>query len=278
MGRFFTTDEVLAKHVPTLGSFYSVVRDLKKTVLQDDQILAAMVYGSSAYGSQNIRSDIDCLIIYDWSQRPTATINALRRRAAVEHIQLNITCQDNKFTEPALTHIRPIFLDHLKKVPQHMILKGDPLGFFHQGEQNRVADVLEYIRSKVRMFEELELVPDRHDYTRKLQKMMDTPVHVARKILYLICPERMTTDHKLYVGSMYSAVEELPNEAGSLLRSILGIDAHYTRILEDTVRTEYSEYYDAHGEALLEVEHQYDRCFEFVRSNGLYLASKSALI
>jgi predicted nucleotidyltransferase len=70
MGRVFTIEEIESGRIPKHNSFDRVANRIRSQLIEMPQVKAAMIFGSYAKRRHNIRSDIDCLIVYDWPLRP----------------------------------------------------------------------------------------------------------------------------------------------------------------------------------------------------------------
>ena len=65
MGKVFTWDEINSKKIPQVDSFHKVSSEIREILLPEKSIVTALLFGSVVRGDFNIRSDIDCVIIYE---------------------------------------------------------------------------------------------------------------------------------------------------------------------------------------------------------------------
>ena len=74
MGRVFSWQEINSGQIPDLSSFDSVGNLLREELTACPAVLGALICGSFLRGDHNLRSDIDCVVLYEWRGRKTGDL------------------------------------------------------------------------------------------------------------------------------------------------------------------------------------------------------------
>lgn len=89
--------------------------------LPDPYISSAMVYGSTAYGTSGIRSDLDILVFYEPSDHPSRTIGIIRDAITTASSRYDVSVEQNILPADAVDNDRehgmePLFVQHLLEI------------------------------------------------------------------------------------------------------------------------------------------------------------------
>lgn len=191
MGRVFTFSEIVNKHVPNISDFPIVVQKLREDLANNKSVVGAILCGSVVKGDFNIRSDIDCVVVH----RPSKTDNfdlitwSIVQIANELHIPLEFILVD---TEIAGTKCHPIdylFNCHLREaVVNGGLIKEDPQKYFSFFDRSGEREFQDYLKHKLEKFSKAIVMYnylDEKETYRLLQKMLEVPVHIARKMLQM---------------------------------------------------------------------------------------------
>jgi hypothetical protein len=233
MGRVFTWDEVLRKEVPTPDDFRFARSALELRFLGESSILYVLLFGSVVRGDQNCRSDFDCLVVYD-AAREEEAMRALadaRRVANQNFVVPNILPVDSVLARSRFHSFGPTLTRHFNTcVKLGGVLKGK--GTIELPEFSTVReDVENYLRRKLRRFVESRSRLDELDEKETahfLQKLLEFPVHIARKMLEL-SGEAGDDDSKKIVFERYSA--SVVPDLRQMFERLLELDVLYTKEL-----------------------------------------------
>lgn len=190
MGKVFSWDEIAEGKIPQLQDFETVVSEIRQKLEAIDGVVGGTLCGSILWNSYNQRSDIDCVVVYDPAER-REVVKALRginQVAASLHVPTGLISLDTHIARTPLHHIGLSFAVHLRyAVENGGLIKANPLPFFVFDDASVVNDVRGYLRNKLRRLEEgVSTLPtmESAELHRFLQKVLEAPVHVARKILW----------------------------------------------------------------------------------------------
>jgi hypothetical protein len=239
MGRIFSWPEVEARQIPELASFEMVGNVFRSLLVTCPEVVAALFCGSFIRGDHNIRSDIDCVILYEAKGRAEAV--ALLREllvfarglfVPVEMIPLSV--------ELAATphhHLAPTFLEHLSLSAMNGgVIKANPVPLICPRQTTFVEDTRDYLIHKMRKLEKgMVTIPvvSTERLFLFLQKVLDLPIYVARKLLR--CHGiPLETDSKQEVLRLYPTLGITP--AIAILEEVTRMDRVYSATLESQSR------------------------------------------
>lgn len=265
MGKVFTHDDVRQGRVPNLESFKIQQQKVREALLQESSVESALIFGSVARGDHSIRSDFDCAVVYQWESHEVAL--SLMERLCVEaswmHVPLAFTLCDSGVAQTRAHYFGPGFRAHLKRAGRvGGSIKGDVSKHFAQSWPLK-EEVLSYVAHKLHKLQAGRVAYCSQDdgyQTRYLQKMLEAPLHVARKTL--LCCVNAELETKADVLRVYRT--EMSSEMANELEALLEIDRLYTEELQARLVDHDMYEYEQHLGRLF---NEADRFIAFVRSN-----------
>lgn len=273
MGQVFTWDSIQAGRIPKKESFNRVASLLRSKLSIEPAVVSALLFGSVVRGDFNIRSDIDCVVIYQTEQEASAmeAMQYIDGVAYTLHVPINFTPCDTVLAKTRLHHLGMSFIRHLQaSIDAGGLIKGnlvDLLAPTIPAEQ----EIESYI--KMKMYSMQEGLAQMTTFSEErlaafLKKALEASTHVARKML--IYEGTLGGDSKKEVQKRYW--ETMPTYLSDLFDHLIGIDAWYSSQLafqmETPRQTEYAR-------TLSELETELPRVLEFLRSNILRLDKAS---
>lgn len=272
MGRVFTWDEVRRDKIPGRRDFEIVLARVKQTIENTEGILGAVFCGSVGHNAWNIRSDIDCMVLYNPRalREVMTSLNLVNEFAGEKNVPIEFIPAD---VELAATHMHTLdasFLDHMSGIVERAgHLKQNPLDVLAAGAVTDREDVRLYVKYKLKAFEKglCDIANMRDEEKAPLfQKAFEVAVNTARKLLRLY-GVKMPDDTKASVERYY--VETAGPRERELFLKIVAEDKKYTeRVNELAVRHPPQRYVWAME--YLNKELLWD-AFEFVRLVALRL-------
>lgn len=277
MGRVFSWEEFVRKEVPAIKDFSSACEEIRYELSNTDGVLGAVIFGSAIGARFMERSNIDCLVVYDEARFGIlGLLHRLQASIRKRHIPFECIPVGDVSARMGLHTIGPSFASHLERaIKAHGFIKNNPLTFLRlpdsaNSKSARIEEVLGYLRRKIFRFEQgiVELsVMAESEYLHFLRKILESPVHIARKVLWLLAPA--PDDSKAYVIQQYPAL--VPARLSGIFKTLLGMDADYSREVSAQV-------HDPHvGRYLVELETITQQTFlalDFARGNALFILDK----
>lgn len=273
MGQVFTWGDVRLGRIPKMDDFKLVAEKIKATLSQEESVVAALLFGSVVRGDFNIRSDLDCLVIYETDKEwaVAEVIYKLDSEARALHVPINFTPSDTALAKTRLHHLGVTFLKHLESsIEAGGTIKGNlqdlcVLRFSPKEE------VEWYIRTKMYNLQESYLGMATFSEERIhsfLKKAYEAPIHVARKMLvYIGAP---FCDSKAEVVRLYR--EKMPQELYKKLSFVRYIDDYYTKELETQLEKPNA---DTYAWEIGRLKTETPAVLEFLRANILWIDSNS---
>lgn len=250
MGRVFSVDDVQKGRVPGLEDFVAVRQKVFAALRDSSAIESALEFGATNRGDHNRRSDLDCAVVYDWEQHVQAfdLMEGLACEASSAHISLTFELCDSSIANTGYHRFGPSFRQHLRRAHNSGgVIKGDVCRHFDRGMKVPVADELKgYLAQKLSKLQNGRVMffahgLDSSHQAHYLQKMIEAPMHVARKTL--ACLGVQGADSKASVVDEYH--KGMPQELSAELDYFLKLDADYSRELDQRLSDgdlfEYSE-------------------------------------
>ncbi|KKW18461.1 MAG: hypothetical protein UY60_C0011G0018 [Parcubacteria group bacterium GW2011_GWB1_50_9] len=279
MGRVFSWGEIVRKEVPHIKDFGHMCEEIRHELSRIDGVLGAVLFGSALNERFMERSDIDCLLVYDGMERPALTevLHQLQASARKRHIPLEFIPVDEVSAREGIHTIGPSFAWHLEQaVKTHLVIKADPLRFIRlsdsaNSQSARVEDVLGYLRRKILRFDQgiVELpVMAENEYFHFLRKILESPIHVARKVLWLSVPN-LSSDSKAHVIRCYPDI--VPSPLRGIFQTLLSMDSDYSREVLAELREPHEGRYIV---ALETIAKRAFWAFEFARANAIFVLNK----
>lgn len=271
MGRVFSWKEVRDKCMPARKDFPPVVRDVREVLSVCEGIIGAVLCGAVQRGDWTVRSDIDCLVVYEPSDR-LAVIDTLRKlvlSALERHIPIEFIPVDAELANRGLHHIDLFFFTHLLAAMKTRggVVKANPLGHLRFNNREKLLDLQSYLRYKLRRLDHdtAGLGASVEARCLFLSKILSDPIHVARRMLQY--REMLPSDDgKASVIHAYSSA--FPTSLWETLRTLHEADKEYTASLAEQIRSPNERTYRA---TLQKVESLSALAYEFVRGNTLLL-------
>jgi hypothetical protein len=271
VGKVFSWDEIKRKEVPDRADFSAVVGEIRQGLEAVEGVFGGVLCGSVLLGFSNQRSDIDCVVVYDPNKRRevATALQGINRMARGLHVPIEFIPLDWKIARTPLHHIRLSFVSHLQfAVDKGGLIKENPLPLLNLEGLTDLEDVRSYLRNKLRSLDKgVVALPKMEpaELHKFLQKVLEAPVHIARKILWW--KKAATPDEsKRTVSTHYSGIagaEEL-----KLFTKITDADAKYTTEL--LVQLRYPDK-DQYSRAIGELKDLVWDTLEFVRLSALRL-------
>ena len=279
MGQVFLWNAVERRHVPTTEAFAHIADELRTHLPHVTGLVGAVLAGSAHYRQATRRSDIDGIAVYephcqDGMRKFMRSMHCAARKI---HVPIHIHCIPRDMAEAGTHGIGPSFGEHLLRCAERAggLIGKNPMQLLVHKNQFAASDTRTWL---VRKWHSLSFLADRrpslagHELHRFLQKLLEAPVHAARKILWL--------EHKTEPDDSRSAVianwrakladrgasdarKRMENaiEAQNMFERLLAADERYTHILGKNLdtpdRTDYMN-------ELVRVANCTDDCLDFL--------------
>ncbi len=258
--------------VPSPENFAIVANEIRARFEKTEGILGATLCGSILGNGCNFRSDIDCVVIYDPNEQ--------REVAEVMHDvggfarDLNVPTEfiplDPDIAGSSVHHIVHSFAVHLGYAAKMGgVIKTNPLEFFNLEHADANSDIHGYLRNKLRRLEKgIAVLPmmSEEELHRFLQKVLEAPVQIARKMLWW-CRVETQDDSKQTVMRRYPEIAS-EQELALFLR-VTTADRAYTDVVAAQLEHPDRDRYAMTVEELKEVVWA---THEFVRLTALRIA------
>ena len=272
MGKVFSWKEIERREIPQLSSFSTIVGKIRQDLEITDGVIGGILCGSILWDACNQRSDIDCVVLYDPVKRREVvkTLRGINQTAADLHVPAELIPLDLHIVRTPLHHIGPSFAAHLRYASENGgLIKTNPLPLFVFDNTTIVEDIRGYLRNKLRRLEKgISALPimEVAELHRFLQKVLEAPVHVARKILWWQKVE-MPDDSKQMVLHYYPDIANA-QECELFMEITLADNAYTTELLAQLQYPDRARY----SEAIDKLKDLAWDTLEFVRLNALRLA------
>jgi len=269
MGQVFTWDSIRTGKIPKQESFHHVATMLRETLSTEPSVASALLFGSVVRGDFNIRSDIDCVVIYQ-TEREGWAMNAMHevdRLAHVLHVPINFTPCDTVLAETRLHHLGTSFVRHLQaSINAGGLIKGNLVDLLAPTIP-ATQEIESYI--KMKMYSMQESLAQMMSFSEErrvafLKKALEASTHVARKML--IYEGTLRGDSKKEVQERYRAT--MPTNLAEQFDRLLSLDYSYSVDL-DIQREEPNQ--DKYEKVLNRLQRQLPKVLQFLRSNILRL-------
>lgn len=190
MGRVFTWQEIENDEVPHREDFVTLKKELVRRLRGSRAILGAQLCGSVPRDDFSIRSDFDVVVVYRYRQidQATALLQKLYGYAAELHIPLELIPIDDLLAGTPDHTFTPSFLEHLEssKMFEGSTIKQPPSEVIVPSQYTLLEDTRQYLQNKLRKFQKAYIRyphTDEVSRARLLEKTLDFPVYIGRKIL-----------------------------------------------------------------------------------------------
>jgi hypothetical protein len=271
MGNVFTVAQVRAGRIPDPAAFRIAERRLKQGILQEPAIIAAVVCGSVLRGDHNRRSDIDCAVLYDTTHAEQAIrfMQEEVRAGASTCTPINFIPVDTTLAQTRLHHFGRSFAHHVKiSALNGGTVKGDLTSALAL-TMSLEDEIFSYLSAKIYKLEtgwtELRTYPEERT-AAYLKKVLEAPMHVARKALRL--REYTDMDSKRDVEAAY--LRFAPPKLAGAFSELLTIDRWYTEVIDVQARAVDAVKY---AQELASLEEAIPLSIEFAKMNASWLDS-----
>lgn len=243
MGRVYTWQNLQEGNVPEMHAMDYVIRYMSRvleTMLPADRdlITGAVVCGSiSRKDGWAMRADVDCFVLYRHQHEKTVFthLQDVVLHAKLMHVPVSFIPCDTKLAETSFHHVGETFREHLQQsVDRGHLVFADPLDGLAPGAE-RYEEVSGYMRVKLYSLQEAHtkrtiFTPE--EEVRYLQKMLEAPMHVARKMLAVF--DCLEYDGKQAVLEQYEGF--FPAKLAHSLQLLIALDDEYSAVLLQQVR------------------------------------------
>lgn len=270
MGQVFTWDSIQAGKIPEKRSFHRVAFDMRTSLAGEPAIVTALLFGSVVRGDFDIRSDVDCVVIYKKEQEAWAVsmMHDIDRRAHALHVPVNFTPCDTVIVATRFHALGSAFVRHLRSaMDAGGLIKGnlvDILAPTIPAEQ----EIESYIRMKMYNLQESLVQITSFSEERRVaffKKALEAPTHVARKMLIYEDTLR-DGDSKREVQERYR--DTMPGLLSKQFDYLLKVDRQYSADLEGQMEKPNQSRYE---KALDRLQGRLPDVLEFLRSNIIRL-------
>lgn len=269
MGQVFTWDSIQAGRVPKLESFHRVAADLRETLSNEPAVVSALLFGSVVRGDFNIRSDIDCVVLYETVVQNSAmgAMHHVDRMAHTLHVPIEFMPCDTVLAETRLHHLGTSFIRHLQAaIDTGGLIKGNLVDLLAPTIP-ATQEIESYI--KMKMYSMQKSLAKITSFSEErlaefLKKALEASTHVARKML--IYEDVLEGDSKREVQARYR--ETMPPHLGEQFDYLLSVDSWYNMELEFQLKKPDQEQY---SDALASLQQELPKVLEFLRANILRL-------
>lgn len=192
MGKVFTPIEVENGRVPQIDDFGRLIALATKEVVENDDIIAGLHLGSSFKGCHNRRSDLDIMIVYRDEKQASvmARLYELQLAAKKVYVPLEMILVPSDLVHSPFHSINPIFAAHLRgSAVCGGLIKGDPVGaLYFDHDSSLRAYLVSYLQQRIDYLLKGQarlLIMSNEELCGYLSKILETPVHTMRKVLYI---------------------------------------------------------------------------------------------
>lgn len=255
MGMIFTFDQIERGHVPDKQDFTDIVAMLRGRLPHVAGFMGGILCGSVGKREGiycNRRSDIDGIAVYDSVHHDAmrSAMQAIHEEAARRHVPLDFRTIQHDVVQNGSHGVSLSFRNHLSDAVRYENgeIGTDPLPRFVFRAREKADEARDYVARKLQSFEhlanQLHVLPDA-DLYRFLRKVIEAPVHAARKLLWAVRPHGLVpSDAKLNVISAYQDECTGNRHERRLFDRLILADEEYTRALPrhlaDRDATEYA--------------------------------------
>jgi len=271
MGKVFSWKEIANGQIPKLEDF-SIVRSLIISELEKcDEIIGGVICGSVIRGDHNVRSDVDCLVVHSGQNilKIIGLLQELNRFAKQLYVPVEFIPVDIRVAHTSTVEMS--FGMHLDWSARNGgCIKTNPIPML-SFDLDMGQELQNYVRLKLNKLTKRWIkYPEASSEQRFhfLQKILEAPVYIARKIIRWRGVDISFDDSKRRIVELYS---EHFNGSESLkfFREAVMTDASYTKkILQQLKCSDEAEYLNT----LKETEVIIPNVLEFIRLTNILVA------
>jgi len=242
-----------------------------RTLASCGEVIGAVICGSVLRNDFDLRSDFDCLVVYrpEDHEKISLLLQRIVITAREKYIPLKLIPIDSQIARTPLSHIGPLFIDHLQWAAENGgAIKKNPLKLFASGHKTLSEDIEGYFRDKLRRIGEgLVELPAMNDLEMYLflQKTLEAPLRIARAYLEwrgIAIPSGL----KREIAEQY--VKNANNQRVEQFKKLVAADQEYSADLARQVKKPDQASYERTIEKIKKITWQ---TFDFIRLNALSL-------
>lgn len=264
MGKVFSWEEIVTGKIPKLENFSVVQEQIFLELEKCNEVIGGVVCGSVLRGDHNVRSDLDCLLVHDGKNvfRVIELLQDLDSFAKELFIPVEFILVDKRVAHtPTIERSFGMHLDWsarnggcIKKNPVSMIS-------FHL---NLKQELQNYVRLKFSKLTKQWIKYPKSSSEQRfhlLQKILEAPVYIARKIIRWQGVDISFDDSKKIIVELY--LKHFNNSKSSeFFKEVVDSDLLYSRKLLQQLECPKEESYH---KTLREIEVIVPNVLEFIR-------------
>ena len=240
MGRVFTYKQIKQRHIPILGDFPVALQVIRQALESHPGVVAGLQCGSVLEGTHNPRSDVDVVVVYQQAnfQNVMEDLQRLTAFAWRLHIPVQFIPFSLEAAKVGLHTVSLGFGYHLMHASKHGgIIKSCPISLFKVDANRNKDQVRDYlIHKQEKLMAGLLKMPSmgQSELCRFLQKALEAPVHVARKMLQV--KAEMLDYPKKVVWNCYPSRLHIDARRVNLFLRCMEMDGRYSAELNRQVQ------------------------------------------
>lgn len=225
--------------------------DGSRRLYDNNKLISMQLYGSVSTASESLRSDLDVLFILPHSHNRRDVRKLVHEVHNVTRFQPEtnaLTLREVRLHTYAGHTLDRIFYSLIKNSPREGNVVGLPPEIFIKPPQEELENLLKtYIRTKKRKFSDAFITPQTEVRYKELQRALELPVSLGRKIIGVHAVQNPTLpEHsrvmskKDIIQTMQLLLAEYP-VAQQNFNLLLELDFEYTHLLEQVLSEKISK-------------------------------------
>lgn len=244
MGKVYEFEEIAEHKVPRTDDFLTAKEMALKSLsalAEKGMIHGAKVFGSVAKGTPSERSDFDLLIVTLHDQSLISLQNIFADIRMETNVGIEPLVVSEEFAKRGDHSVDLMFMEHLANIPNEGNVAGlDPMTILKpSGDLPPTMVLKQYLIQKLRRFREGVFVDSKSDQYKLLQRALEEPVNLGRRILQILphidIPLKMPDDGKKEVIGLF---RETFKNSGLIngFNDLLVQDSAYTSLLKNSLQ------------------------------------------
>ena len=235
MGQVFTWEDVARGRVPYPEDIQEVVHLVRRRLADEPGVKFATLFGSVVRGDFDIRSDIDCLMVFENAHEAQVrkVTNALSTFARELYVPINFTPCDVAMAQTRFHHLGTAFIRHVSGTMRvGGLIKGESFLEVLAPTVPVDQEIESYLKMKLYTMMEClasDSVFSEEQQVRFFKKGLEAVTHTARKVL--LYEDLLVGDSKQEVRMRYREV--MPQNLSDMLDALIMLDHLYTEELYD---------------------------------------------
>lgn len=237
MGKVFSFEQIETGQLPKLAYFDHIKNKIIRGLKLCEQVIGAIICGSVNRGDYNLRSDFDCLVLLEGERQDNAifVLQQLSAQAKQRFVPVEFIPVDIRLAKTPMHAVEYTFSLHLEwSARQGGVIKENPLKYLLFNESVQEGELAQYLKNKHRMFlKNWAKLPSlsEEQHLHFLQKILEAPVYIGRKILRWSGVDISFDDSKKSIERLYmdAFAEE---EISRLFKEVIAVDNSYTEELD----------------------------------------------